>query len=41
VRAPVSFTPRHKGAFTTTYTFTWSDVTGTHRVSVKLTGTGG
>jgi hypothetical protein len=40
VRAPISFTPRHKGTFTTNYTFTWSDVTGTHRVSVKLTGTG-
>jgi hypothetical protein len=40
VRAPVSFTPRHKGAFTTSYTFTWSDVTGTHSVSVKVTGKG-
>jgi hypothetical protein len=40
LRAPIAFTPRHKGTFTTAYTFTWSDVTGTHRVSVKLTGTG-
>jgi hypothetical protein len=40
VRAPIAFTPRHKGTFTTSYTFTWSDVTGTHSVSVKVTGTG-
>ncbi|MGE5133967.1 MAG: choice-of-anchor D domain-containing protein, partial [Gemmatimonadota bacterium] len=40
VRAPISFTPRHKGTFTTTYTFTWSDITGTHTLSVKITGKG-
>jgi hypothetical protein len=40
VQAPISFTPRHKGTVTTTYTFTWTDVTGTHSVSVKITGTG-
>ena len=40
VQAPITFTPRHKGTFTTTYTFTWTDVTGTHSVSVKITGKG-
>ena len=40
VRAPISFTPRHKGTFTTYYTFTWSDITGTHTLSVKITGKG-
>jgi hypothetical protein len=40
VRAPVAFTPRRKGTFTTTYTVTWSDVTGQHSLSLKITGTG-
>lgn len=40
VRAPVAFTPRHPGTFSTTYTFTWSDITGTHSLTVTLKGRG-
>jgi hypothetical protein len=40
VRAPIAFTPRRKGTFSTTYTFTWTDVTGTHSIAVRLTGRG-
>jgi hypothetical protein len=36
---PVTFTPKHKGHFSTHYKLTWTDVNGTHTVSVTLTGT--
>jgi hypothetical protein len=35
---PVTFTPTQKGTFSTPYTLTWSDVNGSHSVSVTLTG---
>jgi outer membrane protein assembly factor BamB len=35
---PVTFTPTQKGTFSTQYTLTWSDVNGSHSVSVTLTG---
>jgi HYDIN/CFA65/VesB family protein/putative pyrroloquinoline-quinone binding quinoprotein/putative pyrroloquinoline-quinone-binding quinoprotein len=35
---PVTFTPTKKGTFSTQYTLTWSDVNGSHSVSVTLTG---
>jgi Abnormal spindle-like microcephaly-assoc'd, ASPM-SPD-2-Hydin/PQQ-like domain len=34
----VAFTPTKKGTFTTPYTFTWTDPTGTHTLTVTLTG---
>ncbi|HEY6275559.1 MAG TPA: choice-of-anchor D domain-containing protein [Streptosporangiaceae bacterium] len=36
---PVTFTPKQKGSFSTQYKLTWTDVNGTHTVSVTLTGT--
>jgi hypothetical protein len=36
---PVTFTPTTKGTFSTPYQLTWTDVNGTHTVSVTLTGT--
>jgi hypothetical protein len=36
---PVTFTPTTKGKFTTHYTLKWSDVNGTHTVTVTITGT--
>jgi hypothetical protein len=36
---PVTFTPTKKGKFTAKYKLHWSDVTGTHTVTVTLTGT--
>ena len=38
VKIPVTFTPRKKGHFTSTYRLTWTDVTGTHAVSIHITG---
>lgn len=35
---PVKFTPHKTGTFTTKYTLTWSDVHGTHTLTVTLTG---
>jgi hypothetical protein len=37
---PVIFTPHTKGAFTARYRLTWTDPTGTHTLTVTLTGTG-
>ena len=36
---PVTFTPTKKGTFTTHYLLTWTDVNGTHTLTVILTGT--
>jgi hypothetical protein len=36
---PVTFTPSQMGAFTTRYRLTWTDPTGTHTLTVTLTGT--
>ena len=38
VKIPVTFTPTKKGNFTSTYRFTWTDVTGAHIISVQITG---
>jgi hypothetical protein len=37
---PVTFTPTKKGPFTTHYQLTWTDSTGSHTLTVTLTGTG-
>ena len=37
---PVTFTPRTKGPFTGRYRLTWTDPTGSHTLTVTLTGTG-
>jgi hypothetical protein len=37
---PVTFTPTRKGPFTTRYRLTWTDPTGSHTLTVILTGTG-
>jgi HYDIN/CFA65/VesB-like, Ig-like domain/PQQ-like domain len=39
VVVPVTFTPRRAGRFTASYTFTWTDVTGTHTITVHISGT--
>ncbi len=36
---PISFTPTKKGTFHTTYTLHWTDVNGSHTLTVILTGT--
>jgi hypothetical protein len=36
----VTFTPRRKGPFTARYRLTWTDPTGSHTLTVILTGTG-
>jgi len=36
---PVTFTPTKKGTFSTPYQVTWTDVNGTHTLTVTLTGT--
>jgi PQQ-like domain len=36
----VAFTPPHRGAFVASYRITWTDLLGTHRLTVPLTGTG-
>jgi hypothetical protein len=36
----VTFTPTRKGLFTTHYRLTWTDPTGSHTLTVILTGTG-
>jgi hypothetical protein len=41
VRIPVTFTPDKEGSFTSTYRLTWTDVTGTHIVLVRITGRAG
>ena len=41
VRIPITFTPTMKGAFTSTYRLTWTDVTGAHIISVHITGQAG
>ena len=38
VKIPITFTPARKGAFTSTYHLTWTDVTGAHLISVRITG---
>jgi len=40
VKVPIVFTPRRQGSFATTYTLTWTDVTGTHTVSIPVSGRG-
>jgi hypothetical protein len=40
VKIPVTFVPAKKGNFSATYHLTWTDVTGTHTVSVAISGTG-
>ena len=37
---PVTFTPARAGTFTTPYVFHWQDRTGSHSLTVTLTGTG-
>jgi Abnormal spindle-like microcephaly-assoc'd, ASPM-SPD-2-Hydin len=37
---PVTFTPPGKGPFTARYRLTWTDPTGSHTLTVTLTGTG-
>jgi hypothetical protein len=37
---PVTFTPARKGPFTTRYRLAWTDPTGSHTLTVILTGTG-
>jgi hypothetical protein len=37
---PVSFTPTTKGNFTTRYTISWTDVLGSHTLSIPVSGTG-
>jgi PQQ-like domain len=39
VRIPVTFTPHRKGRFTASYTFTWTDATGRHTITVHISGT--
>lgn len=39
VVVPVTFTPHQAGRFTASYTFTWTDVTGTHTITVHIQGT--
>jgi hypothetical protein len=39
VLVPVRFTPHRPGRFTARYTFTWTDVTGTHTLTVRVSGT--
>jgi hypothetical protein len=39
VLVPVRFTPHRPGRFTARYTFTWTDVTGTHTITVHVSGT--
>ncbi len=41
VRIPVTFTPHRRGRFTASYAFTWTDVTGTHTITVHIRGTAG
>ena len=38
VKIPISFTPAKKGTFTSTYHLTWTDATGAHLISVRITG---
>lgn len=40
VHVPVTFTPTSPGPVTADYQVTWTDVAGTHTLSVPLTGTG-
>ena len=37
---PVSFVPARKGASSAVYHLTWTDVTGSHTVSVTVSGVG-
>lgn len=39
VLVPVTFTPHRAGRFTASYTFTWTDVTGRHTITVHIHGT--
>ena len=39
VVVPVSFTPHRAGRFTARYSFTWTDVTGRHTITVHISGT--
>ena len=41
VVVPVTFTPHRAGRFTASYTFTWTDVTGKHTITVHISGTAG
>ncbi|MGE5136810.1 MAG: choice-of-anchor D domain-containing protein [Gemmatimonadota bacterium] len=40
VKIPVSFVPTKTGAFSAVYHLTWTDVTGSHTVSVNISGVG-
>jgi hypothetical protein len=40
IAIPVTFTPPRKGPFTARYRLTWTDPTGSHTLTVTLTGTG-
>ena len=40
LNVPVTFTPTSLGAVRSAYRVTWTDVVGTHQLSVPLTGTG-
>src|SRR5712691_739700 len=40
LNVPVTFSPPSAGAVSGTFSFTWTDVTGTHQLSVPVTGTG-
>ena len=35
---PVTFTPARKGTFSTKYVLRWTDVNGSHAITVTLTG---
>ncbi len=37
---PVTFTPVKKGSFTASYTITWTDVLGTHTLTIPVSATG-
>ena len=40
LRLPVTFTPTKKGSFTVNYTVSWTDVLGTHTLTIPVSGTG-
>lgn len=40
LKLPVTFTPARTGTFTVNYKITWTDVTGTHTLTIPITGTG-
>jgi hypothetical protein len=40
LQLPVTFTPAKKGTFTVNYKITWTDVLGTHTLTIPVSGTG-